>query len=71
MIFYTPDSYMIFGISRCPIAYYDTTNEEEYLDEMKTFADTDDGYITYECPPEDTFLEFANLVKQYNQSKYV
>lgn len=69
MLFYTSDSYMIFGISRHPIDFNDKSNEEECLAEMKNFLKTDEGYITYECPPENTYCEFAHLVNQYNQSE--
>jgi hypothetical protein len=69
MLFYTPDSYMIFGISRYPLDFNNKSNEEECLAEMKNFLETDEGYITYECPPENTYSEFVHLINQYNQSK--
>ena len=69
MIFYTSDSYIIFGISRDNFGVKKTTNEEKCLDEMKNFLQTDEGYITYESPPETTYPEFAFLVNQYEKSK--
>lgn len=57
MIFYTPDGCMIFGLSR----NHDHL-EEEGLQEMFDFLDTDEGYITYECPPEDTYEDFLKVM---------
>lgn len=58
MIFYTPDSYMIFGISRY-------IKEKEGLEELKEFLNTETGYITYECPPENTYVEFIDAVNRF------
>lgn len=69
MIFYTPDSYMIFGISRNHRDFNDKRNEEECFEELKRYFETEDGYITYECPPEDTYRKFMEVVKSYNKTK--
>ncbi len=66
MLFYTRDSYMIFGISRSPKDFSDTKVEEKCLTEMKNFLKTDEGYFTYEFPPEITHSEFVQLVNEYN-----
>lgn len=70
MIFYTPDSYMIFGISRNSKdmgTAENTKDEDECLQEMKDFFETEEGYITYECPPKDTYLEFIEAVNHYKK----
>ena len=69
MIFYTSDSYMIFGISRVHSERLNTKNEEECLNEMKMFFNTEEGYITYECPPEISYSDFMLLVNRYKNKK--
>lgn len=66
MIFYTADSCMIFGISRDHHGINHTENEEYCLIELKDFFNTEKGYITYECPPEDTYDEFIDIVNKFN-----
>lgn len=39
-----------------------TNNEDKCLIEMKQFLKSDLGYITYECPPEDTYEDFVKVV---------
>ena len=68
MIFYTSDSYMIFGISRDSYGIDNTKNEDNCLREMKNFINSEDGYITYECPPEETDFDFIRKVSEFNQS---
>lgn len=62
MIFYTVDSCMIFGISRESFGIVDTSNEDECLEEMKSFFNTENGYITYESPPKMTLKDFLSIV---------
>jgi hypothetical protein len=60
MLFYTKDEALVFGISREADIEdrTNTRNEEECLDLMLTFFQTDIGYITYEDLPADSFEEF-------------
>lgn len=67
MIFYTIDSYMIFGISRNHNSLNSTENEELCLTELKDFFKTEEGYITYECIPEETYSKFIDSVKNYEE----
>lgn len=63
MLFYTKDGYLIFGISRYAVSIEDTSNEEACLAEMKAYFKTKEGYITYECPPEDDYEHFMQVVQ--------
>jgi len=64
MIFYTEDGYMIFGISRDSDEVLTNRKAEACLSSMKEFFGTKQGYITHECPPEDTYEEFLKKVKK-------
>ena len=64
MLFYTEDGFLIFGISRHYKSADDTRSEEECLQLMTEFLETNEGYITYECPPENTHPEF--ILKVHN-----
>jgi len=64
MLFYTSDSYMIFGISMNSFELSDSIYHEECLAEMKAFLKVEHGYITHECPPEDTYPEFIAKMKE-------
>ena len=68
MLFYTKDEAIIFGISRDAdiSGHIDTSNEDECLELMKEYFQTDIGYITYEDTPYATFEEF---VKEVNKLK--
>lgn len=58
MLFYTIDGYIIFGISR-----HSNYKEEEGLAEMKSFLESDKGYILGECPPPNSYSEFYEEMK--------
>ena len=64
MIFYNEDGSVVFGISRESDSGINlkTNNEDKCLIEMKQFLKSDLGYITYECPPEDTYEDFVKVV---------
>lgn len=64
MIFYTFDAYIIFGISINTFEINIRQNEQNCLDEMKQFLKSNIGYITHECPPEDTYINFLKEVKR-------
>ena len=64
MLFYTSDGCIIFGISRDTFISDNTNNEDNCLEEMKAFLDTDKGYICYESMPEMTYKEFVNTVNR-------
>ena len=59
MLFYTKDGHLIFGIST-DSAY---NNEDECLNGLKQYFQTDLGYITYESTPAESFEEFQKIVK--------
>lgn len=65
MLFYTSDGCIIFGISRDTFISDNTNNEDNCLEEMKAFLDTDKGYITYENLPEKTHKKFLNVVNEF------
>lgn len=59
MLFFTNDGNLIIGIST-PAG--NTTQEQDLLKQLLDFAESDDGYITFEEPPPDdadAFREFA------------
>ncbi|MDI9309756.1 MAG: hypothetical protein QM535_06040 [Limnohabitans sp.] len=64
MIFYNEDGSVVFGISREEDSGINlkTNNEDKCLIEMKQFLKSDLGYITYECPSEDTYEDFVKVV---------
>lgn len=62
MLFYTKDGCIIYGISRDANEIEAYRTAETCLKEMQVFLQTDKGYITYECPPEDTYEEFLTKV---------
>lgn len=66
MIFYTKDGNMIFGISRNAdmSGNLTTENEDECLKLMKEYFQSDNGYITYEDTPCETFSEFTEQVNK-------
>ncbi len=66
MIFYTEDRNMIFGISRSAdiTGNLNTNNEDECLDKMKSYFNTELGYIHYESPPVGTLNEFIKIVNK-------
>ncbi|MDA7501893.1 hypothetical protein N8482_01330 [Chitinophagales bacterium] len=66
-LFYTPDGFTIYGVSVPASDLLDSDVEKNALLEMKTFFQTDEGYMTYECPPERTGSEFLKLVTLINQ----
>ena len=41
---------------------YGLENEEECLKQMTDFLGSREGYITYECPPQDTYGEFKKRI---------
>lgn len=63
MLFYTSDGCMILGISRDSFGLDNTKNELACLKEMQQYLKTTDGYITYECPPEESYELFMEKVK--------
>lgn len=69
MVGYTKDACMIFGLSRAHASIDNIQNEEEGLAAMKTFLNSAVGYITYECPPEDTYLDFVQRVQQFDAAR--
>ena len=66
MIFYTKDGNMIFGISRNAemSGNLNTDNEDECLNEMKKYFNTEIGYIHYENPPVERYDEFVEIVNE-------
>jgi hypothetical protein len=65
MTFYTKDGYLIFGISRDVAGdSSDTQAEDECLQELKHFFETDEGYITYEKHPPDNYDEFIRIMTE-------
>jgi len=70
MIFYTEDGNMIFGISRNADMSGNliTDNEDECLQKMKEYFNTDIGYIHYETPPASSFGGFVEIVNDYNKN---
>lgn len=64
MLFYTSDAAIIFGISRdADIGGYDNTeNEDECLKQMKEYFQSENGYITYEDTPYETYKKFVSKV---------
>ncbi len=68
MIFYTSDSCTIFGISQVHSGENNYKNEEDCLKEMKEFFKTEEGYIQFESPPEETYSEFMTFVKSFNNT---
>ena len=69
MLFYTKDKAMIFGISRDAETdeWLNTKNEDECLNLMKEYFQTNIGYITYEDTPTNTYDEFVNRVHELNK----
>lgn len=69
MLFYTNDGYTIFGISwHKEDEDEDPTGEKRILQELKDFLEAEEGYITYENPPPDTYPEFMELVEEYRHN---
>ncbi len=66
MLFYTKDEAIIFGISRDADigGNSNTENEDECLNLMKEYFQTDIGYITYEDTPSDSYNEFIEKVNE-------
>lgn len=66
MIFYNQDGTMIFGISRDAdmSGNLNTENEDQCLNEMKKYFDTNLGYIDYENPPANSYKEFVGIVNK-------
>jgi hypothetical protein len=66
MIFYNEDGTMIFGISRNAdmSGNLNTDNEDECLNEMKKYFNTNLGYIHYENSPADNYEEFVEIVNK-------
>lgn len=66
MIFYNEDRTMIFGISRNAdmSGNLNTENEDQCLNEMKKYFDTNLGYVHYENPPADSYKEFVEIVNK-------
>lgn len=67
MIFYLKGGYMVFGISRDAKGMENTKNEEDCLRQMVCFLGTNEGYITYECIPEDNYEDFIEAVVAYKK----
>lgn len=66
MLFYTSDNALIFGFSRYinPSDPEDTTNEDAGLEELKSFLNTNLGYISFESTPKETFRDFEMFVME-------
>jgi hypothetical protein len=71
MLFFTKDGALIFGISRDAYLEEDlnTRNEDECLELMKGYFQTDLGYITYEGVPPDTYREFVEIANELGNRK--
>lgn len=69
MIFYTEDGNMIFGISRISDMSEEsnTDNEDACLQEMKEFFNSEIGYIHYESPPVNSYVEFIEIVNRLKE----
>ena len=61
-VFYLSEGKIILGLSTD-----DESLEQPLLESLKAFARTDLGYITYECPPEDTVGEFTRMAQATQQ----
>lgn len=66
MIFYNEDGSVVYGISR--ETHYGkeihTFYEDQCLIEMMGFLKSNEGYITYETPPEDSYEDFIKVVNE-------
>lgn len=72
MILYNKDGTMIFGISRNADMSGNlcTKNEDQCLNEMKSFFNTDLGYIHYENPPAESYKEFVEIVNELENEQF-
>lgn len=64
MCFFTNDGKLILGLS-CKTLDSDKSIERKYLEELREFCSTNDGYIAYEDPAPDNTAEFMDRVKKY------
>jgi hypothetical protein len=62
MCFFTNDGHVIVGLS-CHTKYPDTSIENYYLKELKSFCKSESGYIAYEEPATHNTTEFLERVK--------
>ncbi len=65
MIFYGTDGCTILGLW-CGTKYPNTEIEDKVFDLLKEFAKSNEGYITYESPPELDYLAFKKKMERLN-----
>ena len=61
MIFYTSDEKMILGLS-----VLSGSKEKEFLKDLKDYLLSDLGYIAFEEPPPDNYVDFLETANRYN-----
>ena len=65
MIFFTNDGHIIPGVY-CETLENDNSVEDNYLNDLKTFWDSDKGHIAYEQPAPQSTDEFLRIVDSLN-----
>lgn len=65
MCFFIEDGHMILGIN-CITYFPDTTLEDKHFQQLKEFANTDIGYVTYEEPPLGSKNEILKRINKMN-----
>jgi hypothetical protein len=58
MVFFTSDGFLILGLS------VDEGMDKRYFFELQKQTKSNIGYVTFECPPPGTAVEFCRLANQ-------